>query len=372
MKWLDCNKESVHGEYKVALNEWLESTIDKDVHNMDSNIVSNWLYCLNKINDAREIDVVWSKLSKNQQHNVLIATHYCNSLKQRGEHYVAQTIFQKLKDYHKVTSLGEEADKQLLELEELILKDIEPKHVAVLTNMLDNKPKSVDELRQRYFEIKSKKLIDIVSIVEEKCSTIEGFLFEQLKLIMKEIQLRKRNLNNNSNSASYRIVGEDYINDWVTSLFDHRLSYIGLSCRDQKRGGCSASPDSKHPGEIDFFLCGNNNERIAIMEAFRLFSNDTTIIENHLNKMAGYDQESLSPVFIIAYCDVSGFASLCDKYYEDTKNRDYIGFEKSTSQDDHIETVYRSQALNCFKEIRYRGRKAIIIYHMMINLRFDS
>ena len=153
-------------------------------------------------------------------------------------------------------------------------------------------------------------------------------------------------------------------------MFDHRLSYIGLNCRDQKRGGRSGSLDSKNPGEIDFFLCGNNNERIAIMEAFRLFSNDTTVINSHLNKIVGYDQESLSPVFIIAYCDVTNFIDLCDKYYKDTKSRDYIGFKKSASQNDLITPIEKSQNLNYFKEVRYRDRKPIVIYHMMINLRF--
>jgi hypothetical protein len=373
LKSLDKNQESTEVEYKKALNEWLESVNDENIHEIDFNIISNWLYCLNKAHEFRGVDTLWSKLSKSQHHNVLIASSYCYSLKQRGQHYVAQSIFEKLKDYHKVSSLGEEVDMQLLELEELIVKDIEPKRASVLTNMLANQPKSNDELRQRYCEIRSKKLTDIVTIVEEPNSTIDSFLYEQLRLIMKEIQLRKSNLNNkldkNNNKVSHRIINEDSINDWVTSLFDHRLSYIGLSCRDQKRGGRSGSTDSKNPGEIDFFLCGNN-ERIAIMEAFRLFSNDTTVIESHLNKIAGYDQECLSPVFIIAYCDVSDFIGLCDKYYEDTKVRDYRGFEKSASQDDNIQSIKSSQTVNYFKEVRYRGRKPIVIYHMMINLRF--
>ncbi|WP_165727657.1 hypothetical protein [Pseudoalteromonas sp. 31A1] len=374
LKFLDTNQESTDVEYKRALNEWLEFFNDENIHELDFNIISNWIYCLVKVHDLRGVDALWSKLSKNQQHNILIATSYCHSLKLRGDHYSAQSIFEKLKGYHNVSSLGDEADFQLSELEELIIKDIEPKRASALTSMLANQPRTSDELRQRYYEIKSKKLADLVIIVEEPNSTIESFLYKQLSLIMKEIQLRKNNLNNKlvkgDTPNSYRIINEDSINDWVTSLFDHRLSYIGLNCRDQKRGGRSGSLDSKNPGEIDFFLCGNNNERIAIMEAFRLFSNDTTVINSHLNKIVGYDQESLSPVFIIAYCDVTNFIDLCDKYYKDTKSRDYIGFKKSASQNDLITPIEKSQNLNYFKEVRYRDRKPIVIYHMMINLRF--
>ncbi|MCG7530413.1 hypothetical protein MHM98_03440 [Psychrobium sp. MM17-31] len=372
LKYLDSNLETTKADYKKALSEWLESASGVNAHEIDFNIISNWLYCLNKINDFRGVDVLWNRLSKSQHHNVSIVTSYCSSLKQRGQHYVAQSIYEKLKNYHNVTSLGEEADQQLLELEALIVKDIEPKHASALTNMLANQPRSVDELRQRYSEIKSQKLADIVTIIEGANSTIDSFLYEQLSSIIGEIQLRKSNLNKTTDKSgsqdSHRIINEDPINDWVTSLFDHRLSYIGLSCRDQKRGG--RSPNSQNPGEIDFFLCGNNNERIAIMEAFRLFSNDTTVIESHLNKIAGYDQECLSPVFIIAYCDVSDFIGLCDKYYDDTKVRDYKGFEKSTTKGDNIQTVQSSQTLNFYKEVRYRAHKPIVIYHLMINLRF--
>ena len=90
------------------------------------------------------------------------------------------------------------------------------------------------------------------------------------------------------------------------------------------------------------------------------------------NKIAGYDQECLSPVFIIAYCDVSNFIALCDKYYENTKKRNYTGFEKSASEDDNIQSIVSSQTINFYKEVRYRGRKPIVIYHMMINLRFEG
>ncbi len=375
LKLLDQSKDSPQGEYKVALNEWLKSIVGVNVHEIDFNIILNWLHCLNKMHDYRGVDAFWNGLSKIQQHNVLVATSYCKSLIQREQHLLAQSIFEKLKGYHNVISLGEEADKQLLKLEKLISKDIEPIHVAYLTNMMANKPKSIDELRSRYIEIKSKKINDVVTIVGELNSTVDSFLYEEIKSIVKELQLRKSNLNGATKPEKkepYRIIGEDLINDWVTSLFDHRLSYIGLSCRDQKRGGRSGSPGSQNPGEIDFFLCGNSNERIAIMEAFRLFSNDTTVIQSHLNKVAGYDQECLSPVFIIAYCDVVNFEGLCDKYYEDTKVRNYSAFEKSGAQDDNIQNIESSQTVNFYKEVRYRNRKPIVIYHMMINLRFEG
>jgi len=261
----------------------------------------------------------------------------------------------------------------LYELREMIVNDHEPVVIAALSKVLSEKPKSTNELRQRYHEICSKKLKEVISIIDGTNSTIERFLYENIYSIIDELQLRKNNLNNSDNSGnttSYRITKEDLINDWLTSLFDHKLSYLGLSCRDQKRGGQASS--TENPGEIDFFLCGKNNDRIAIMEAFRLFSNDTTVINSHLNKVAGYDQQCLSPVFIIAYCDVKHFSTLCDNYNHDSLQREYSGFKKSTVSEELFTVIEDSSTLKTYKEIRYRGRKPVVIYHLLVNLSFDN
>jgi hypothetical protein len=326
-----------------------------------------------KNNDLRGVDALWNKLSKTQQNNIAIVTCYCQSLMQRGQHHSANLIFESLKRYHSVTSLGDEAEKQLHELSEMIVNDNEPVVIAALSKVLSEQPKSINELRKSYQEIRFKKLSDVIRILEGANSTIEMFLYKQIYSIVEELQLRKRNINivrKNEDETSRRIIKEDLVNDWLTSLFDHKLSYLGLSCRDQKRGGQSSSKEN--PGEIDFFLCGNGNERIAIMEAFRLFSNDTTVINSHLNKIAGYDQECLSPVFIIAYCDVIDFASLCDNYHSDSQKREYSGFKKSFEKEDVFKTIEGSSTVKTYKETRFRGNKPIIIYHLMVNLRFQS
>ena len=108
------------------------------------------------------------------------------------------------------------------------------------------------------------------------------------------------------------------------------------------------------------------------MEAFRLFSNDTTVIDSHLNKVAGYDQQCLSPVFIIAYCDVNNFLKLCESYNHDCIKREYSGFKKSSSNEHVFMSVEDTSTVKIYKEIRYRGGKPITFYHFMVNLRFDS
>jgi len=370
---LDKSESSENIDYKNTLDEWLRSIDDSDIQVVDCNFIKNWFHCLIKNNDLRGIDALWDKLSITQQNNISIVTCYCKSLKQRGEYYSANLIFENLKKYHNVTSLGDEAEKQWCELSEMIINDQEPTLIASFSKGLAEKPKSTNELRRSYHEIFSKKLNEVISIVDKDGSTIENFLYENVFSIVEELQLRKTNLNKSDysrNKISRRIIKEDSINDWLTSLFDHKLSYLGLSCHDQKRGGQSSSKEN--PGEIDFFLCGKNSDRIAIIEAFRLFSNDTAVINSHLNKVSGYDQQCLSPVFIIAYCDVNDFSILCDNYHHDSKEREYNGFEKSSSQEYMFRNIENSSTIKTYKETRFRGGKPITIYHFMVNLRFDS
>jgi len=108
------------------------------------------------------------------------------------------------------------------------------------------------------------------------------------------------------------------------------------------------------------------------MEAFRLFSNDRTVINNHLNKMDGYDQECLSTVFILVYCDVPYFSELCNNYEKYTCEREYSGFRKSIADNELLKIIKDSATVKTYREVRYRGKKPITIYHIMANLRFSS
>ena len=372
LSFLDKNN-SENKKYQHALSEWLETTEHISIQKIETSFIQNWFHCLLKLDDHKKIAELWIKLSEQQQNAIEIATSYCQSLKRQGENHSAKLIFDRLKKHHDIKNLGEEAEKLLLEMENLIINGHEPLSIAVLSKIIAEKPKSIDELRRSYQEIYFKNLSDIVSIIRGEDITIEHFLYNQINSIIRELQLRKNNLNtfsNNKNGTSHRIIKEDLINDWVTSLFDHKHSEMGLSCRDQKRGGQSAS--KANPGEIDFFICDKNNDRIAIMEAFRLFSNDTTVINDHLDKIAGYDQECLSPVFMLAYCNVKDFPTLCVNYQNDTFKREYNGFNKSHSKSEFIKAINDSGTRKIYKEIRYRGSQPITIYHFLINLKFST
>ena len=359
-------------EYRYALSQWLDSIKTVNVISLENIDIQNWLHCMQILKLHNDIDKLWLELSSEQRMNVSIATNYCVSLTERGDKYRAKAIYEKIKAHHKIENLGEVAGKEMKVLDDLILNDQEPTVVALLSKQYNDKPKSNDELKRSYDEIfsRSRSLSEILKAIGG--GAVDEFLYSGLMKIMNEIQLRKKNLQlqKSTDKDTRRIIGEDFINDWVTSLFDRQYAYMGLSCRDQKRGGRSSS--GKGSGEIDFFLCDNRNDRVSIMEAFRLFSNDTTVINEHLNKISGYDQECLGVVFIIAYCDVVDFSGLCRKYEADTKLRTYAGFTKGLSDTDELTARENSDTIRSYREVRYRDDKPVCIYHFMLNLRFEG
>jgi len=132
------------------------------------------------------------------------------------------------------------------------------------------------------------------------------------------------------------------------------------------------SASGKSPGEIDGYITDSKNNRISIFEAFRLFSLNTTIIIEHLNKISGYDNESLSPVFIVAYCDVDDFCKLTEGYSSFIAGQSYKGFTVNSVAIGNIETLESLDNLWLGMERRFRNDKEIIFYHLLINMRLED
>ncbi|HBL3954269.1 TPA: hypothetical protein LQ458_004644, partial [Salmonella enterica subsp. enterica serovar Derby] len=109
----------------------------------------------------------------------------------------------------------------------------------------------------------------------------------------------------------------------------------------------------------------SDNTRIAIFEAFRLFSLEKRTISGHLDKISSYDNEGLSPVFIIVYCDIDDFTQLTKDYKKYVSDISYAGF---TDKKKRVETVEITDQLWLGKEVRYRV-KDIVFYHLLLNMR---
>jgi len=131
--------------------------------------------------------------------------------------------------------------------------------------------------------------------------------------------------------------------------------------------------DNRHPEKSRrnrriHHRCKNN--RIAIFEAFRLFSLNTNVISDHLDKISGYDNESLSPIFIVAYCDVEDFAELVKSYTKFIASKNYDGFQFDLATCTTIETLdqHKTDHLWLGIEQRRRNDREVIFYHLFLNM----
>lgn len=320
------------------------------------------------LNNDTDIDIFWSKLSPNHQYIQEILYLYCKSLIKRDRALIAQEIINK---YSLLNNLKiHELNLDELTMELFHAQTTEAKSQLMIA-LMESKERTPAQLSNHYSQIISSNFNTYVSIISSHTEPHE-FLKNIIQDISLELLLRKKNLNIHSISSSqktnYRITKEDLINDWFTSLFDKRMSEAHIGFRDQKRGGKSSS--AKSPGEIDGYITGSDNTRISLFEAFRLFSVDTTVIEEHLDKIAGYDNEALSPIFIMAYCDVPSFESLSDGYKALINRKEYVSFSKP--QIHEINVLEDNDQLWIAKEKRFRKSKEIIFYHFLLNLRFTS
>lgn len=87
-----------------------------------------------------------------------------------------------------------------------------------------------------------------------------------------------------------------------------------------------------------------------------------------MNKIAGYDNESLSPVFITAYCDVSDFDTLVKGYIDYINKQNYSGFTVDQEISNSVKPLQYTDNLWMGIEQRRRNNQEIIFYHLLLNM----
>ncbi|MDR6357378.1 hypothetical protein Q3H58_004049 [Pseudomonas psychrotolerans] len=318
---------------------------------------------------APEIDDFWIRLSAEQQTRIHILTPYCKTLIARGDALMARKILTRYQKLNKLTPDDLGIDDLISELSRV--EESQPSMSELIQLINEGSQRSILQLQKHYSQIISKDFEAYVEIVKPDQPPHE-YLKDAVLAVASELVLRKRNLQVEKfekGKISYQIMMEDLINDWFTSLFEQRMSQARMAFRDQKRAGHSAS--GKNPGEIDGFITSSDNTRHAIFESFRLFSLDKTVISQHLNKIAGYDAESLSPVFVVGYCDVKNFSELVMSYGPYVSNQQYAGYTMVEGSSGEMTVLHNTDHIWLGMENRRRDRKNIFIYHFLINLHFS-
>ncbi|SOD24103.1 hypothetical protein SAMN05518800_1224 [Variovorax sp. YR752] len=352
---------------RYALSQFLDSLDDIEPEHMLTLWVANILDAYRQLHDAPEIDAFWEKLDFDQRNRVEILHPYCKALIARGDALIAQRIITRYRELNLQTSENLGLTELIDELGRALPNELSMSQLIQTLN--EDSQRTTIQLAKHYAQIVSKGFETYVSIVGQGQLPHE-FLRDAVLDVARELLLRKKNLQIHSESSvektNTRITKEDLINDWFTSLFDKRMAEVRVGLRDQKRGGQSASGDS--PGEIDGYITDAKNNRVAIFEAFRLFSKDATVISEHLDKIAGYDNESLSPVFIVAYCDIAKFDTLIRGYADFIINRTYTGFSDDSGVLRTIEPLHHTDQLWLGMERRRRNQQEVIFYHLLLNM----
>jgi hypothetical protein len=345
---------------KVCLTE-LSNT-----HPADLSI--NWinkileLYILLK-NDS-DIDYFWSQLSPHQQNFENILYLYCQSLINRNKPLIAQQL---LNQYCQLNKL----DINELKIDNLMKELLNSSNKMAASQLIEyafeSGQRTPAQLSKHYAEIVSSEFNTYVSIISPTTQPHE-FLKNIFVEICGELLLRKKNLQLHDKALKLQISEEDLINDWFTSLFDKRMAEARIGFRDQKRGGQSSNGLS--PGEIDGFIIDSKNRRIAIFEAFRLFALTKDVIDEHIDKIHSYDEESLDQVFIVAYCDIVHFDQLVCKYINYIVDRSHVGFQETISPLKQLSETTENMWVGI--ERRIRGGKETIFYHFLLNMKIRN
>ena len=368
---LQCNNGDAT-RLRHALSQFLLSLGDTEQEHMLSQWVASILDTYRRLHNGPALDAFWMKLTPDQQATIEVMHSYCLALIERGETLSAQQVFNRYRERNPQTHEGLGHKNLIDELYHALPRDLP---ISQLVHMVtEGSQRSIVQLAKHYNEIVSQEFDDYVAIVGNRQQPHE-FLKNAMLEVAQELLLRKQNLqihsaNEIDKASNRRITKEDLINDWFTSLFDKRMAEARIGLRDQKRGGQSESGNS--PGEIDGYITDAKNKRIAIFEAFRLFSKDTTVISEHLDKIAKYDNEALSPVFIVAYCDVSDFPGLALGYREHIARRDYFGFKMGSEAACTVETLRDTGLLWLGMERRLRNHREVTFYHILLNMGVEA
>lgn len=352
--------------YRRTLQEYKRMSPQFSLSNLNVQAAHNYLSCLLELHEYSDIEVCWSSLNETKRQSLPVASVYCKKLKATGEIQKAIDLLEQLKNYHQYSDLPKEQKQLLDELNNIIINDIETKKWTHALEMTIFKKRTVEQLTQYYREIKDGPPQDLGKIISNK--DLKEFLYENVIAVCKELLKRVAYLRQKkatANTASYKIAGEDNINNWFISLFDQRLHPWGIHCSGQKQLGDSPNTETNNPGEIDGYF-ETSSGGIAIFEAFRLFSNDTKVITDHLNKLSGYNPEGLDPIFILGYCDVNDFGSLCSKYQNTIKGMIYNDFSLPLDKDKMLQTTQGK--LFAFSETReLHDRQEITFFHILLD-----
>lgn len=159
-------------------------------------------------------------------------------------------------------------------------------------------------------------------------------------------------------NPSNKIMQENERNDYLRSL----LTLAKYSVLDQSRRGKSLT--GRGVGEVDL-LIQKNGFPVTIVEALNLKSFDASYLDNHLDKLFGYDVSGNSFNVILVYVTVADFDIFCKKYFNHIREHEYPYFIKSIEDNLQIDGCNYSD-IRVMKTIHDRNGADSALYHICL------
>ncbi|EGK3609079.1 hypothetical protein IOT31_004312 [Escherichia coli] len=321
------------------------------------------------IDDVSEMVSVWRLLSSAQKIIPQLLVPYCELLLRHNLVKEADIAFSA---YMRFLGKEEKLPEKLVGIAKDIINAFAGEYpvAGYIDRIAENNQRSPEQLANSFKIINGSNLETYVKIVSG--STVEEYLVKSVTAVSKELLSRNKNIyipirdNTSSTGYSNKALNEDRINQWFCSLFNMRERNSPLHIMDQTQIGSSSS--GKSYGELDGVIVDSRqNKRIALFEAFRLLVWSTTPIDEHMDKLAGYDQEVFDIIFVVVYVFDKDFSTILNKYKTHIKNREHRGFTKEKGYS--LETVNGEDSDTFWmgKEKRQRGNANVSIYHIVIN-----
>lgn len=157
-------------------------------------------------------------------------------------------------------------------------------------------------------------------------------------------------------NSSSRVMQENERNDFLRSL----LTSAKYTVLDQSRRGKSLM--GKDAGEVDL-LIQKNGYPITIVEALNLKSFNTSYLDNHLDKIFGYDVSGNEFNVILVYVTVEDFNEFCKKYSKHIREHEYPYSFKSIEDNLQIAECNYSD-IRVMRTIHDRNGIDVNLYHI--------
>ncbi|HIF9086180.1 TPA: hypothetical protein ACX6PR_002096 [Photobacterium damselae] len=331
--------------------------------------ISGILHAYLTIDDINSMKEVWELLSSTQKVLPQLLTPYCELLLKHNLVKEADIAFS---SYTRFLGQNEALPDKLDKINDVIMNAFAKESPATeyIDRIAEKNQRSPEQLANSFKLINGSDVETYVKITNN--SSVEEYLVETVSLVSKELLSRSKNIyipvkdEESLSGYSSKPANEDRINQWFCSLFNMREKSSPLHISDQSQIGSSSS--GKSYGEVDGVIVDNNkSRRIALFEAFRLLKWSTIDINEHMDKLAGYDQEGFNTIFVVVYAFDKDFVTLLDKYKNHIKQRQHKGFTKANGY--ALETINGEDSDTFWmgKEELQRGNVTVSIYHVVIS-----